>query len=598
MKWWVKLLASLSVWIAYALAYLFFEAELVPHLNDLILLPVMVTAWFWGRGLGLTIGVLALGLTPTALETLPSLRAVRQAFTNVPGLLLHSLLGVSFGHFGYIQRQLTTQKQLTQRAQYDELTGLLTRATFEQQFKKAIEEARETGARLALLFIDLDRFKFVNDTYGHEVGDELLKEVAACLKKSVRQDDLAARLGGDEFILALRGLKETRSAATVASELVKLLGSPFEIQGKVLNVSASVGISIFPGDGEDVETLTRNADTAMYQTKAAGKNAYTFSTKQVQDLQTRRLRLEHSLRLALGDNQLKIHYQPQVDMQSGKLIGFEVLLRWQHPDLGEIKPSELIPLAEEAGLIIPIGHWLLREACLQAMSWQRSGFAPVQIAVNVSALQFAQKDFVAIVAKALQDSGLAPEYLEIEITESLLMKDLSVAAKTLQKLRRLGVETVLDDFGTGHSSLSYLQQLPIQSLKIDRSFISLPGNTLLNESNQVIVEAICALAHKLGKTIIAEGIETEAQYDYLRDLGCDYAQGFLFSKPLTNMQAEQFLLEEALREEARQAKAQEIKAREIKAKELEAAQREKQTAPPELQQELEPDVFEHIVFEK
>jgi len=560
-------------------------------LAELVLIPVIATAWFWGRWAGLLTGFLALGLTPNAAEALPSFKALRLALSDVSSLVIHSLLGFSFGYFGHVQRQLTAQKQLTQRAQFDELTGLLTRATFESRFDKAIKEAKETGERLALLFIDLDRFKFVNDTYGHEIGDELLKEVAACLKNSIRQDDLAARLGGDEFILALKGLKDTRSAATVASELVKVLGSPFDIRGKVLNVSASVGISIFPNDGEDVETLTRNADTAMYQTKAAGKNAYTFSTKQVQEYQSRRLELEHSLRLALGDNQLKIHYQPQLDMLSGKLIGFEVLLRWEHPTLGEIKPSELIPLAEEAGLIIPIGHWLLREACLQAVSWQRSGFAPVQIAVNVSALQFAQKDFVDIVAKALKDSSLAPEYLEIEITESLLMKDLTVAAKTLQKLRRLGVETVLDDFGTGHSSLSYLQQLPIQSLKIDRSFISLPGDTLLSESNQVIVEAICALAHKLGKTIIAEGVETKMQYDYLRELGCDYAQGFLFSKPLTNMQAEQFLLEEALKEEARQAKAQQLKAHELE------AEQEKELIDAEFQQILEPDVFDHITFD-
>ena len=592
MKWWVKLLITICVWVAYASVYVLSEAKLATYLGDLVLLPVIVTAWLWGRWLGLVTGILTLGFAPNGAGEL-SLASMQQTFMDVSRVFLHGLLGFSFGYFSNIQRQLTAQKQLTQKAQYDELTGLLTRSTFEQQFQEAIKESRETGVRLALLFIDLDRFKFVNDTYGHEMGDELLKEVAGCLKKSIRQDDLAARLGGDEFILALKGLKETRSAATVASELVKLLGSPFEIQGKVLNVSASVGISIFPNDGEDVETLTRNADTAMYQTKAAGKNSYTFSTKQVQEQQSRRLQLEHSLRLALGDNQLKIHYQPQLDMHSGKLIGFEVLLRWEHPELGEIKPSELIPLAEEAGLIIPIGHWLLREACLQAMAWQRSGFSPVQIAVNVSALQFAQKDFVAIVAKALQDSGLAPEYLEIEITESLLMKDLAVASKTLQKLRRLGVEIVLDDFGTGHSSLSYLQQLPIQSLKIDRSFISLPGDTLLSESNQVIVEAICALAHKLGKTIIAEGIETEAQFDYLRGLGCDYAQGFLFSKPLTNMQAEQFLLEEALREEARQAKALHLKAQQ-----LEADEQEKKVQEPEFQQTLEPDVFEHITFDE
>ena len=545
MNRWLKLAVTVLLWAGYFMLQHPVSAPLGLSAADLVIFPVVVTAWLWGTVIGAVLGFCAVFLDARVLpglllESGSWLGAMQER--GPAYLALTTLLGGSYGYFGALWRQLQTHKRITHRAQYDELTGLLTRAAFEKQFDAAIEKAKQSGALLALLFIDLDRFKFVNDTYGHEMGDELLKEVAKCLQKSVRQNDLVARLGGDEFIIALRGLQEAQSAASVASQLVKVLSSPFEIQGKVLNVSASVGISLYPNDGEDFETLTRNADTAMYEIKSAGKNDFTFTTAEVQVKQSRRIQLEQQLRSALEDNGLEIHYQPQVNLHTGDLSGFEVLLRWPHPELGNVSPEEFVPLAEEIGLIIPIGHWLLREACHQAASWQRAGLDPVKIAVNVSGLQFNQPDFISTLSGALKDSKLDPKWLEVEITESILMNDITSAAQTLRRLVRLGVTTALDDFGTGHSSLSYLQQLPIQSLKIDRSFVStLSSGSQMSGNNTAIIEAICAMAHKLKKTIVAEGVETKAQRTYLTHLGCDYAQGFLFAKPMRALDAETLL---------------------------------------------------------
>ncbi len=339
------------------------------------------------------------------------------------------------------------------------------------------------------------------------MGDELLKEVAGALKENVRQNDIVARLGGDEFIMALQGMRDRSAASVIARKLVAILSSPFEIRGKVLHVSASIGIAMFSKDGEDVASLTKNADSAMYQVKEAGKNSFNFSNVEMRTKQSRQLQLERAMRWALQENELELRYQPQIELASNTLVGFETLMRWNNRELGFIPPDEFIPIVEDAGLIVPIGHWPLREACHQAVAWQRAGYRPVKISVNVSTLQFRQPEFLQTVAGAIDDSGLNPELLEIEITESVLMKDYERAGQTLKRLARIGVNAALDDFGTGYSSLAYLQKLPISTLKIDRSFVSalLVTPSGYAGSTVPIVEAICAMARKLGKTVIAEG---------------------------------------------------------------------------------------------
>jgi diguanylate cyclase (GGDEF)-like protein len=528
-------------WLAYG--GLVYSLPLPPgaYLNTL-LVPLAVTGWYWGLGLGLLAAGLGLAGLLIGVPELWDVIHTSGTLWDTAAFAVPVAVAFCFAQFGKLYRKGRVKDQIIKRAELDPLTGLLNRAALMQRLEHALHDAEMTGSVLAVLFVDLDRFKLVNDSFGHEVGDALLVNVAECLKANIRKDDFVARLGGDEFVVVLQALKEAKSAAVVAEKLVRRISAPWEIQGKFVHVSASIGISVFPTDGRDANTLTTSADHAMYKIKGSGKNDYVFSTQELQGQQTRRLQLERQLRWALEDGHFRLHYQPQVNLQTHTVEAFEVLLRWQNPELGLISPEEFIPLAEEAGLIIPIGHWLLREACAQAAAWQREGFLPVRMAVNVSPLQFSQPDFAAHVVRALKDSGLAPEWLEVEITEGLLISDLDAATRMLRKLQKVGVRTVLDDFGTGYSSLAYLHQLPIGTLKIDRSFVSnLRQSGAVQASNIVIIEAICALAHKLGKAIVAEGVETEGQRDFLTRLGCDYAQGYLFSRPLEAAQVTRFL---------------------------------------------------------
>src|SRR5690606_17976700 len=480
-------------------------------------------------------------------------------------------------------------------AQVDPLTGALTRGAFEERLTAAIEKATadpEDG--LALLFVDLDRFKFVNDTYGHETGDKLLREVGRVLRDSVRGLDLVGRVGGDEFTVALLGVKEERAAATVARSLVRELNAPIRIDGRDLQVSASIGIAIAPRDGNTPEGLLKSADAAMYEVKEGGKNSFYFSTVEVRTRLSRRLELERQLRQALHENEFEVVYQPQVRLADNRLTGFEALLRWHSSELGIVSPGEFIPVAEEAGLITAIGHWLIRDVAMQLRDWLRQGYEPVKLALNVSTMQFHQKSFIDTVKGALNDTGIPTELLEIEVTESVLVRDYDLALRTLLRLERLGVPTALDDFGTGYSSLAYLQRLPIKTLKIDRSFVQGLAPQVVDQAVSVtnpkravttdaglrrhtgmhagawteiaanlydggnvpastfpIVEAICAMAHKLGKHVVAEGIETAYQRDFLRRLGVDYAQGYFFARPMPASEAEKVLrriTEDAARE--------------------------------------------------
>jgi diguanylate cyclase (GGDEF)-like protein len=539
----------LVLWLAYGLSFTRVHGAIGGQgaLHTLLtLFLVGTTAWLWGLWLGPFIGAAAwIGHHAYHAYLIDGVWALPPLLTS--DLLFEQVTFVAFGAvFGYLpflRQQLLAHREVSVQAQYDALTGLLNRTALERQLEGIVANAKESGSTFALLFVDLDRFKFVNDTFGHKVGDELLKEVASILRTSVRENDLVARLGGDEFIVALLGLNNPAVAETIARKLVKTLSTPLEIMGKVVSVSASIGIATYPKDGEDVESLTKNADSAMYQVKEAGKNSFNFSTSEMQMRQSRRLEIEQELRWALEQNQLQLLYQPQIALKTNTLVGFEALLRWHHPEMGQVSPEEFIPIAEDAGLILPIGQWLLREACHQAVSWNRLGLRPVRMAVNVSTLQFQQPDFLNMVGQALKDTGMPPEQLEIEITETVLMKEYDLARLSLKKLARVGINTALDDFGTGYSSLAYLQRLPISTLKIDRSFVS---GLALSPSGYVgstvpIVEAICALAIKLGKTVVAEGVETEAQKTFLTKIGCAHAQGYLFSKPVQPYEAEQML---------------------------------------------------------
>jgi diguanylate cyclase (GGDEF)-like protein/PAS domain S-box-containing protein len=446
------------------------------------------------------------------------------------------------------QRQLADQ--LTYQAQHDALTGLPNRLLFRDRLQQAIVQARQQGRLVGLLYIDLDRFKLINDTLGHAAGDRLLYQVTQRLQACIRSGDTLARMGGDEFTVVLNGLEDVQGAIRVAQRILQACQEPFSVVGHELFVTASIGVSFYPTDGDNTEELMRKADQALYRAKERGKNSYQLSTPAIDDAVLARLSLESQLRGALGRGELLLYYQPQIEVNSGQVVGFEALLRWRHPELGLISPASFIPLAEESGLIVPIGSWVLREACRQSRAWQEAGYPRLKIAVNVSTLQFAQADFIETVVQALNDSELAPNWLQLELTESLLMHNHQDTAAKLAELRRLGVTIAIDDFGTGYSSLAYLRQLPIDALKIAQPFVREIGVNLKNTPNDLaIVTAVTNLAHSLGMRVIAEGVETKQQLAFLDGIGCNEMQGYLVSPPLPTEKLEAVLKRERKREE-------------------------------------------------
>lgn len=432
-----------------------------------------------------------------------------------------------------IEQKVLT-KQLAHQAHYDALTGLPNRLLFENRLKQALMQANDSKLKAALLFLDLDRFKIINDTLGHQVGDELLRQVAKRLRSCLRSNDMVARMGGDEFTVILSDVKNTKAAELVAQKIIRVLDEPFIIEKQELNVSSSIGISYYPDDGEDIYELLRKADSAMYRAKGEGRGSYQFYFNDTNKTTLQRLKIESLLRHALANHELELYYQPQFEAKSGQLIGVESLLRWNSAELGQVSPSAFIRIAEETNLILPIGAWVLKEACRQNRAWQAAGLEPFKVAVNVSALQLQAPNFVDTVACALEDSGLAAEWLEIELTENMLMSRADETSQQLERLRQLGVSIAIDDFGTGYSSLSYLQRLPIDCIKIDQSFVQNIGSQSSRESyDGAIIKAIAELAHSLKMKVIVEGVETAQQLLLLEQLGCDCFQGYYFMRPVS-----------------------------------------------------------------
>ncbi|NOT10410.1 MAG: EAL domain-containing protein [Methylococcaceae bacterium] len=419
--------------------------------------------------------------------------------------------------------------QLAHLAHHDVLTALPNRILLLDRMNSAIELAARQGWQLALMFMDLDRFKYVNDSLGHAVGDQLLQSVAQCLLDSARHSDTISRQGGDEFVVLLPFIERAEEAALCAQKIIVALDLPHHIDGHDLHISVSIGISIFPKDGQDAESLIKNADTAMYCAKESGRNKYKFFEPEMNIRAVRRHSMEASLRRALDRHEFVLYYQPKIDLNSGVIVGVEVLIRWQHPERGQILPTQFVSIAEDCGLILPIGRWVLREACLQAQAWRQAGLPPISIAVNTSALEFHAENFLQNIRDTLQEACLEPHYLELELTESVLMRDAEFTNTVLHELSDLGVTLAIDDFGTGYSSLSYLRQFPIDTLKIDQSFV----NRIINSPDDAsIVSAVISLGKSLKLRVIAEGVETSEQLAFLQAQQCDEVQGYYLGRPM------------------------------------------------------------------
>jgi diguanylate cyclase (GGDEF)-like protein/PAS domain S-box-containing protein len=435
--------------------------------------------------------------------------------------------------FRGIVRDVTERKRAEERIQYlathDALTGLPNRLMFGQLINHAIQAARRYQRQLAVFFIDLDRFKAINDSLGHEAGDQLLQEIAKRFKKSLRAVDVVGRLGGDEFIMLIEEMDELSQIENVAHKILSTAIQPIVLLGEECRVTASIGISIYPRDGEDEQALMKNADMAMYVAKEEGKNNYQFYSKDIQSKSNKRFSIETNLRRALERNELSLEYQAKVDFKTGAITGVEALLRWDNPYLGSVTPMQFIPVAEETGLIVPIGRWVMKTACAQNVAWQRQGLPPVCMAVNLSLRQLMDDNLLKDIKAALVDSGMAPNLLELEITESMVMQNPVRLIEVLTNIKKMGVRLAIDNFGTGYASLTQLRNFPIDTIKLDKSFIR---NLPQDSKDKAITEAIIAMGKTLSLTVVAEGVETEGQDDFLRDLICDEMQGFYFSKPV------------------------------------------------------------------
>jgi diguanylate cyclase (GGDEF)-like protein len=456
------------------------------------------------------------------------------AIASIAVAILTGLLGrLSWQLAAARRRESETKLVYAQRVEYlayhDGLTGLPNRSMFSKMLTQSISEAHRYNRQLAVAFLDLDRFKLINDTLGHEAGDQLLQEVAVRLRGCVRDSDTVARLGGDEFVVLLPDLTDGKYAAKVAQKILLQIGRDFTLIGQAFRVTASVGISTFPKDGLDEQTLTKNADIAMYQAKAEGKNNFQFYSEKLNAHSLERLALESSLRHALERNEFRLHYQAKRDIASGRITGMEALLRWEHPDLGTVGPREFIPVAEETGLIIPIGRWVLKTACAQSVEWRNQGLPPLSMAVNLTPRQFCDDSLLSDVTSILRTAGMEPRNLEIELTESLLIHDVENTLRILKGLKALGIRIAVDDFGAGYSSLAMLQRFPLDTIKIDRSLMR---DIVGAAQDTGLADAIIAMGKSLSLTVVAQGVETREQAEHLRLHECNELQGFYFNRPM------------------------------------------------------------------
>jgi diguanylate cyclase (GGDEF)-like protein len=429
-----------------------------------------------------------------------------------------------------ISERMRNEARIVHMAHHDALTGLPNRSLIADRLQQAVLDAERTGQSVLVAFIDLDSFKLVNDTMGHNAGDELLKVVAGRMVDCVRRNDTVGRFGGDEFVLVLPHVDDNASALVpLLDKILAAVVEPIMLEGQKMQVSCSIGVSLYPRDGRDADTLMMHADMAMYRAKDSGKNNCQFYTHEMNICLEEKMTLMDGLRRALAEQQLRLAYQPKVDLATGRIFGVEALLRWQHPQRGAVSPDQFIPLAEECGMILPIGEWVMREACRQARAWQDAGLEPISISVNVSPRQFDDCRLVRRVADALHESGLAPEWLELEVTESMVMRDVAQSVAKMRELEAMGIALSIDDFGTGYSSLAALKSFPISRLKIDKSFVR---DLASSEDDQAIARAIISLSHQLHMRVIAEGVETEQQRSFLQQNGCDEVQGYLYGKPV------------------------------------------------------------------
>lgn len=462
-------------------------------------------------------------------------------YISMSGEPMLDAIGTFLGYRG-ISREITDQKvaeeHIHHMARHDSLTGLPNRLLFSNLLDAALKTAERYKRTFAVMFIDLDRFKFINDTLGHEAGDTLLKEITARFKQALRGSDVIARLGGDEFVVLVQEVPDREHAAIVARKLLSAAIKPIELMGQECRVTASVGISLFPGDGQDEQTLMKNADSAMYHAKEEGKNNFQFYSSEISTQTLERLTLESNLRRALERQELSLAYQAKVDLKSGHITGVEALLRWHNADMGMVSPAKFIPVAEETGLIVHIGRWVLKTACLQNVAWQQQGLPPINMAVNLSVRQFADEGLLDDVTAILQETGMDPKLLELEITEGMIVHNVDRAIKLLTAIKKLGVRLAIDDFGTGYSSLGQLKNFPIDTLKVDRSFIR---DLATDSEDKAITSAIIAMGKTLSLTVVAEGVETAEQQTFLREQACDEMQGYYFSKPVAPEEFEALL---------------------------------------------------------
>ncbi|CAG7641489.1 hypothetical protein PAESOLCIP111_04236 [Paenibacillus solanacearum] len=446
-----------------------------------------------------------------------------------------------FSSLSLVMRDITERKRAEQRihhlAYHDTLTDLPNRRLFMERLRKEVHQAKRSQSQLAVIFLDLDRFKNINDSLGHEAGDLILIEAAHRIRGCIRSNDMVARLGGDEFILLLTSVSDAAEAEGISRSIQASLQEPFELGRQQCAISCSMGIALFPSDGRDPNELLKRADMALYDVKNHGRNGFSFFHAEMEERSLERILLENELKKAIEREQFRIDYQPKLHLSTGQLIGMEALVRWDHPELGRIAPNKFIPIAEDTGLILPLGEWVLRHGCEQNKKWQDQGYPPLKLSVNLSARQFFQAGLVDRVKQILEETGLDSRWLELEVTESIFA-DIDLAAAIIEEINKLGVHTSIDDFGTGYSSFSYIKHLPVDTLKIDASFIR---DIHHNKESQAIVKAILTIAETLHLNVIAEGVENEEQLAVLNEEGCSQGQGFLFSKPLSGPTFEQYL---------------------------------------------------------